>query len=46
MKTKDLANLPPKGLKLLKRAVCKSLRRIKSDKTLLKSCLRKAGVLS
>lgn len=46
MKTKDLANLPPKGLKPLKRTVRQSFRRIKSDKALLKNCLRKARVLS
>jgi transposase len=46
MKTKDLSNLPPKGLKHLKRLVRKSFRRIKADKVLLKNCLRKVGALS
>lgn len=46
MKGKDLANIPPKGLKHLKRMVRKSVRRIKSDKQLLKGFLRKAYVLS
>lgn len=46
MKTKDLANLPPKGLKHLKRTVIKSFKRIGANKTLLKSCLRKAEVLT
>lgn len=46
MKTKDLAHLPPKGLRYLKRAVRRSFRRIKSNVSLLRNCLRKAGVLS
>lgn len=46
MKTKDLASLPPKGFRHLKRIVRKSFRRIKRDTRLLTSCLRKAGVLS
>jgi transposase len=46
MKTKDLSNLPPKGLKYLKRLVRKSFRRIKTDKVLLKNCLKKVGALS
>jgi len=46
MKTKDLAHVPPKGLKDLKRLVHKSFRRIKADKLLLKNCLLKAGVLT
>lgn len=46
MKTKDLAHTPPKGLRHLKRMVRRSFRRIKKDKTLLRNCLRKAGVLS
>lgn len=46
MKTKDLANLPPKGLKHLKRTIRKSFKRIGDDKALLKNCLKKAGVLS
>lgn len=45
MKAKDLGNVPPKGLKHLKRMVRKSFKRIKADKVLLKNCLRKAGVL-
>lgn len=46
MKTKDLAHVPPKGLRHLKRLVRRSFRRIKKDTRLLKNCLRKAGVLS
>jgi transposase len=46
MKTRDLANAPPKGLPHLKRLVRRSFRRITSDTLLLKGCLRKAGVLS
>lgn len=46
MKTRDLAHTPPNGLPHLKRIVRASFRRIRSDKRLLKSCLRKAGVLS
>lgn len=46
MKTKDLANVPPKGLKHLKRIVRRSFSRIRADKTLLKNCLRKAEVLT
>lgn len=46
IKSKDLGNVPPKGLKHLKRLVRGSFRRIKADKRLLKSCLRKAGVLT
>lgn len=46
MKNKDLAQVPPRGLAQLIRLVKKSFRRIKRDKTLLKNCLRKAGVLS
>lgn len=46
MKTKDLAHVPPRGLWHLKRLVRRSFRRVKTDKELLKSCLRKAGVLS
>lgn len=46
MKTKDLAHILPKGLKHLKRVVRRSFRRIAADKALLKSCLRKAEVLS
>lgn len=45
MKTKDLGNVPPKGLKHLKRMVRRSFKRIEADKVLLKNCLRKAGVL-
>lgn len=44
MKNKDLAHVPPKGLRHLKRLVRKAFRRIKADKTLLKNCLRKARV--
>ena len=46
MKTRDLANARPNGLKHLMRTVRKSFRRIRKDKQLLKNCLRKAGVLS
>lgn len=44
IKKRDLGNVPPKGLKHLKRMVRKSFKRIQSDKTLLKNCLRKAKV--
>lgn len=46
MKGKDLAQIPPKGLKHLKRIVRKSVRRIGSDKQLMKGFLKKAFVLS
>ena len=46
MKTKDLAHVPPKGLKHLKRLVRRSFRRIRADAALLKGCLRKAEMLS
>ena len=46
MKSKDLGNVPPNGLKHLKRIVRRSFKRIKADKLLLKNCLRKAGVLT
>ncbi len=46
MKAKDLANVPPKGLKHLKQIVRRSFRRIKANKVLLKNCLRKAGILT
>lgn len=46
MKRKDLANVPPKGLRHLKRMVRKSVKRIRSDKRLLKGFLKKACVLS
>lgn len=46
MKRKDLSHIPPKGLKHLKRLVRKSVKRIKSDKKLLKGFLKKACVLS
>lgn len=46
MKGKDLAQIPPKGLRHLKRMVRKSARRIKSDKRILKSFLKKACVLT
>ena len=46
MKGKDLAQIPPKGLKHLKGMVRKSVRRIKSDKRLMKGFLKKAFVLS
>lgn len=44
MKTKDLANARPEGLKHLVRTVRRSFRRIRKDKVLLKNCLHKAGV--
>lgn len=46
MKGKDLAQIPPKGLKHLKRMVRKSVKRIKSNKWLMKGFLKKAGILS
>lgn len=46
MKNKDLAHVPPKGLRHLKKIVHRSFRRIEADPFLLKNCLRKAGVLS
>lgn len=46
MKTKDLAHVPPQGFAHLKSLICKSFRRIKRNKVLLKQCLKKAGVLS
>ncbi len=46
MKSKDLVHIPPRGLKHLKRLVRKSVRRIRSDKQLLKGFLKKACVLS
>jgi transposase len=46
MKTRDLAHTPPKGPAHLAHIVRAAFRRIRRDKTLLKSCLRKAGVLS
>jgi transposase len=46
MKTRDLANIPPRGLKHLKQIIYRSFRRIKADKVLLRNCLRKVGVLN
>lgn len=46
MKTKDLAQVPPKGLCHLKGMVRKSVKRIRSESALLKGFLQKAGVLS
>jgi len=46
MKGKDLAQIPPKGFKHLKRMVRKSVKRIRSNSSLLKGFLKKAGVLS
>jgi transposase len=46
IKKRDLGNVPPKGLKHLKRMVKKSFKRIQSDKVLLKNCLRKAKVFN
>lgn len=44
MKSKDLAQVPPKGLLHLIRMVRRAFRRISKNKPLLKGCLRKAGV--
>ena len=46
MKGKDLAQIPPKGFRHLKRMVRKSAKRIKSNKQLMKGFLKKAYVLS
>lgn len=46
MKGKDLAQVPPRGLKHLKGIARKSARRIRSNPSLLKGFLRKAGALS
>jgi len=46
MKGRDLAHVPPKGLKHLKQMARKSVKRIRSDKRLLKGFLKKACVLS
>lgn len=46
IKCKDLAQVPPQGLGQLIGLVRKAFRRIKKNKTLLKNCLRKAGVFS
>lgn len=46
MKSRDLGNVPPKGLKHLQRIVRRSFRRIRADKVLLRNCLWKAGVLT
>lgn len=46
MKGKDLSHIPPKGLRHLKRMVRKSVRRIRSNKKMLKGFLKKAWVLS
>ena len=46
MKGKDLAQIPPQGLKHLKSMVRRSVRRIKSDTSLLKGFLKKAYVLT
>lgn len=45
MKGRDLAQVPPKGLKHLKGMVRKSVRRIRSSTSLLKGFLKKAGAL-
>lgn len=44
MKSKDLCNLVPKGLKYLKRAAYKSKRRIQRRTTLLKGFLKASGL--
>lgn len=46
IKTKDLSHVPPRGLPELTRRVRRAFRRIKKNKTLLKNCLRKVGVLT
>lgn len=46
IKKRDLGNVPPKGLKHLKRIVRRSFKRIKGDKVLLRNCLRKARVFN
>lgn len=46
IKGKDLAQVPPKGLKHLIGLVRAAFRRIKRSKTIMKNCLRKAGVLN
>lgn len=46
IKTKDLANVLPQGLKHLVRLVKKAFCRIQKNKQLLRSCLYKAGVLT
>ncbi len=46
IKTKDLGNIPPKGLPDLTRKVRGAFRRIERDKPLLAGCLRKAGILT
>jgi transposase len=44
MKRKDLANLPPKGLKHLKQRIYSSKKRISNDKQLLKGFLKASGL--
>lgn len=44
MKNKYICNLPPRGLKRLKRRVGNSYRRIKDDTELLKGFLRTSGL--
>ena len=46
MKGKDLAQIPPQGLKHLKSMVRRSVRRIKLDTSLLKGFLKKAYVIT
>lgn len=46
MKGRDLAQVPPQGLKHLKGMVRKSVRRIRSSSSLLKGFLKKARVLT
>lgn len=45
MKGRDLAHIPPKGLRHLKKMVRRSVKRIRQDEQLLKGFLRKAYVL-
>lgn len=44
MKNKDICNLPPTGIKRLKRRVTNSYRRIRNDAALLKGFLRASGL--
>lgn len=46
MKNKDLAQVPPKGLRHLRGMVRKSVRRIRKSASLLKGFMKKAGLLS
>jgi transposase len=46
IKTKHLANLPPKGFPDLTRKVRRAFRNVRRDQSLLTGCLRKAAVLT